>query len=51
MQGKHIPLDLLQKSYSIFEKFYLWPTVYSSAVKDTLDVIKTEMKSPGNIKS
>ncbi|CAK8678031.1 unnamed protein product [Clavelina lepadiformis] len=43
----YVPLATLQKAYSSFQLLYMLPVTISAAVKEVLDLIQAEMKSPG----
>jgi len=47
LQAPYVPVESLEKMYASIQMFYLWAKPISSAVKEVLDLIQTEMKSPG----
>lgn len=48
IMSPHTPLEVLQECYTTFEQFYIWPTYVAHPVREVLDMIHMEMKSPGH---
>ncbi|XP_026692216.2 uncharacterized protein LOC100183938 isoform X1 [Ciona intestinalis] len=47
IMAQYVPIDVLQRAYAALQMFYLWSTPIAAAVKEVLDLIQIEMKSPG----
>ena len=46
-QAAHVPAIVLQRAYSAVQHLFLLPLPVSATVKEVLDLIQIEMKSPG----